>query len=53
MQRIVDPGLAVFAISIATANEDPPDTPVRIPSETASFFAHSIPSAPETGANWS
>ena len=49
MQRIVVPGLAVFATCIATAKEEPPDIPVNIPSDWASFFDHSIPFSPETG----
>ena len=51
MQRMVDPGLAFSATFIATANEEPPDIPVNIPSDCASFFDHSIPRVPETGIN--
>jgi hypothetical protein len=32
MHNIVDPFGALFATSIATANVDPPDMPVNIPS---------------------
>ena len=40
---------ALFATSIATANVEPPDIPVNIPSCAASLCDHLIPSAPATG----
>ena len=43
------PGSAVSASFMAIAKVDPPDTPVKIPSFAASFFAQAIPSGPGTG----
>ena len=49
IHNIVDPLGALFATSIATANVEPPDIPVKIPSCAASLCDHLIPSAPATG----
>ena len=49
MHKILDPGFALLATSIATENVDPPEIPVKIPSCAANFCDQVIPSAPATG----
>ena len=44
MHKITEPGAAVAATSIAIANLEPPDTPVKLPSSCASFFDQAMPS---------
>ena len=44
IHKITDPGLAFLATSIATANVEPPEIPVNIPSSAANFCDHIIPS---------
>ena len=51
IHKIFEFGEAFFATATATANVDPPDTPVIIPSFLASSLAQNIPSSPETGIN--
>ena len=51
MHKIFEFDEAFFATATATANVDPPDTPVIIPSFLASSLAQNIPSSPDTGIN--
>ena len=49
IHKILLPLFASRATLIATANVEPPEIPVIIPSLDANFFDHKIPSAPVTG----
>ena len=51
IHKIFEFGVAFFATATATANVEPPDTPVIIPSFLANSLAQNIPSWPDTGIN--